>query len=363
MQDADDVAELAAVNREAGVVARRDLTDEFLLGDFNLEYGFGNGLTLTSITSYIDRDILVIRDATALTASITGGSIGLPERVYTLDAPLFDATTAKVWTEELRLFGGKDRFRWLVGGFYSHTDRDYGQDLPVIVEVVDGPRHVGKLLARVEPELREGTVTLERAHELTHIDPWFLHHIREMALLEMKPQRRSPAHQTDAFAELVCSNSLGSADILNAPGILKEEMRRLNSLVIRVADEVRIPAGGALAVSFAPRHRVTLWARDAGQVAAMRAACRNQRYLPDIPFPAELRLSSDLDEALDRLQLLNRRQSEILEHRYFGGLSLEETAAVLGVSLATVKRELRSERRQLAHCFHNVRGLRQDFIF
>jgi glycerol-3-phosphate dehydrogenase (NAD(P)+) len=62
--------------------------------------------------------------------------------------------------------------------------------------------------------------------------------------------------------------------------------------------------GTALAVSFAPRHQVTLWARDAGQVAAMREARRNQRYLPDIAFPAELKLSSDLDEALAGVELV-----------------------------------------------------------
>src|SRR5687768_15191485 len=73
-------------------------TDEFLLGDLNVSYDIGLG-TLTSITSYYDRDVLVVRDATALTASITGGSFGgnvpVPAVVYTLDAPLFDATTAK----------------------------------------------------------------------------------------------------------------------------------------------------------------------------------------------------------------------------------------------------------------------------
>ena len=73
----------------------------------------------------------MVRDATALTASITGGTIGLPENVYTLDAPLYDATNAKVWTQEVRLFGGRDRFPWVAGGFYSHTDRDYGQSLLV----------------------------------------------------------------------------------------------------------------------------------------------------------------------------------------------------------------------------------------
>ena len=57
---------------------------------------------------------------------------------------------------------------------------------------------------------------------------------------------------------------------------------------------------------------------------------------------------AELNDALDRLKTLSPRQSELLEHRYFGGLSLEETAAALGVSLATVKRELRSARAWLA---------------
>ncbi len=69
-----------------------------------------------------------------------------------------------------------------------------------------------------------------------------------VTLYEMRPKEPTKAHKTGYLAELVCSNSLGSADILNAPGILKEEMRRLNSLVVRVADEVRVPAGSALAV-------------------------------------------------------------------------------------------------------------------
>jgi len=105
-------------------------TDDFLLGDVNLTYDFGE-VALTSVTSYTYRDVLAKRDAGALTASITGGSIGFPESIYTIDAGLDDATTAKVWTQELRLAGGKDRLRWLLGGFYSKTDRQYGQTLPV----------------------------------------------------------------------------------------------------------------------------------------------------------------------------------------------------------------------------------------
>jgi methylenetetrahydrofolate--tRNA-(uracil-5-)-methyltransferase len=69
-----------------------------------------------------------------------------------------------------------------------------------------------------------------------------------VTLYEMRPKEMTQAHKTSGLAELVCSNSLGSVDVLNAPGILKEEMRRLNSLIIRVADEVRVPAGSALAV-------------------------------------------------------------------------------------------------------------------
>ncbi len=105
-------------------------TDEFLLGDLTIAYNFGD-VTLTSISSYTDRDVLVVRDATALTASITGGSIGLSQSVYTLDAPLDDATRAKVWTQELRFSGGRNRFQWVAGGFYANTKRDYGQSLLV----------------------------------------------------------------------------------------------------------------------------------------------------------------------------------------------------------------------------------------
>jgi methylenetetrahydrofolate--tRNA-(uracil-5-)-methyltransferase len=70
----------------------------------------------------------------------------------------------------------------------------------------------------------------------------------KVTLYEMRPKEMTQAHKTGSLAELVCSNSLGSSDPLSAPGILKEEMRRLKSLIIRVADEVRVPAGSALAV-------------------------------------------------------------------------------------------------------------------
>lgn len=67
-------------------------------------------------------------------------------------------------------------------------------------------------------------------------------------LYEMRPRVLTPAHKTGGFAELVCSNSLRAASLENAVGVLKEEMRRLNSLVIEAADKTAVPAGGALAV-------------------------------------------------------------------------------------------------------------------
>ncbi|MDL2235009.1 methylenetetrahydrofolate--tRNA-(uracil(54)-C(5))-methyltransferase (FADH(2)-oxidizing) TrmFO [Christensenellaceae bacterium OttesenSCG-928-L17] len=69
-----------------------------------------------------------------------------------------------------------------------------------------------------------------------------------VTLYEMKPHKKSPAHTSDAFAELVCSNSLRSDRLQNAVGLLKEELRRFDSLIIRAADATRVPAGGALAV-------------------------------------------------------------------------------------------------------------------
>jgi len=69
-----------------------------------------------------------------------------------------------------------------------------------------------------------------------------------VVLTEMKPHKMSPAHHSSGFAELVCSNSLRSDQLENAVGLLKEELRRCGSLVLRCADETRVEAGGALAV-------------------------------------------------------------------------------------------------------------------
>jgi iron complex outermembrane recepter protein len=106
-------------------------TDEFLLSEVDMHYKMGGGVSLTSVSTHTHRVVLVVRDATALTASITGGSIGLPPSIYTLDAPLNDNTVSSVSTQEVRLSGGHDRLRWLVGGFYSNNTRHYSQDLYV----------------------------------------------------------------------------------------------------------------------------------------------------------------------------------------------------------------------------------------
>src|SRR6266581_4111330 len=67
-------------------------------------------------------------------------------------------------------------------------------------------------------------------------------------LFEMRPVRQTPAHRTDQLAEIVCSNSLKSDQPYNASWLLKEELRRLGSILIQIADSVRVPAGSALAV-------------------------------------------------------------------------------------------------------------------
>ena len=69
-----------------------------------------------------------------------------------------------------------------------------------------------------------------------------------VVLREMKPEKKTPAHVTGYFAELCCSNSLRGAGLENAVGLLKEELRRLDSLILRCADATAVPAGGALAV-------------------------------------------------------------------------------------------------------------------
>lgn len=70
----------------------------------------------------------------------------------------------------------------------------------------------------------------------------------KVRLYEMRPVKQTPAHHTDKFAELVCSNSLRANGLTNAVGVIKEEMRKLDSVIIAAADNSSVPAGGALAV-------------------------------------------------------------------------------------------------------------------
>ena len=90
-------------------------------------------------------------------------------------------------------------------------------------------------------------------------------------LLEMKPDKMTPAHVSPDFGELVCSNSFRSDDLTNAVGLLKEELRRLDSVIMRAADAHRVPAGGALAVD------------RAAYAAAVTELLRGQENIEIIP--------------------------------------------------------------------------------
>lgn len=129
-----------------------------------------------------------------------------------------------------------------------------------------------------------------------------------VTLVEMKPERMSPAHHSPLFAELVCSNSLRSDRLTNAVGLLKEEMRLCGSLIIRAADQARVPAGGALAVdrdTFSGYVTHTLRTHPLIQVEAREAV-----RLPDGPViiatgPLTSEAMSDAIAALPGLKTLN----------------------------------------------------------
>ena len=107
-----------------------------------------------------------------------------------------------------------------------------------------------------------------------------------VTLYEMRPVRSTPVHHTDRLAELVCSNSFRADKLENAVGLLKEEMRRLGSLVIQVADETRVPAGGALAVDRAKFAEGITTALDrAPQVTLRREEIRDLSWSGDVREP------------------------------------------------------------------------------
>jgi iron complex outermembrane receptor protein len=117
-------------DRQQYTQLQEKFTDDFLLADLTIEAGFGNH-TLTSISSYTDRDVLVIRDATQLTGSVTYFNLGGTGAQIRLDSPLYDATKVKVFTQELRVASDYDGgFQWVGGAFYSDIKRHYGQQLP-----------------------------------------------------------------------------------------------------------------------------------------------------------------------------------------------------------------------------------------
>jgi iron complex outermembrane receptor protein len=117
-------------DRQQFTQLQEKFSDEFMLADLNLEIDLGS-VVMTSVSSYTDRDILVIRDATQLSGSVTYFNLGGDGDQIRLDSPLHDATTVKVFTQELRFASDYEGgMQWVAGVFYSDTDRDYGQQLP-----------------------------------------------------------------------------------------------------------------------------------------------------------------------------------------------------------------------------------------
>jgi iron complex outermembrane recepter protein len=106
------------------------IDDELKLADLKVELGFG-GITLTSISSYTDREVVVLRDASSLTGSITYGTFRGTSPEVRFNSPLYDTTSLEVFSQELRLASdGGGAFEWLVGAFYQDISREYGQNLP-----------------------------------------------------------------------------------------------------------------------------------------------------------------------------------------------------------------------------------------
>lgn len=128
-------------------------------------------------------------------------------------------------------------------------------------------------------------------------------------LYEMRPVKKTAAHRSEHFAELVCSNSLRANNLTNAVGILKEEMRHLNSVIIKAADECSVPAGGALAVDreeFA--RKVTSYIESHPNITVFR------KEIPAIPEGISIVATGPLtSESLSKeLQMLTGE-----EHLYF----------------------------------------------
>ena len=116
-------------DREQYLLMREKFRDKTLLADLTASYDFG-GVELTSVSSYIDREILVSRDASALTHSVSV-DLGLDPDVLVIPSNLRDTTDLKTFTQEIRLAStGDGPLQWVVGGFYSDIERVYAQRLP-----------------------------------------------------------------------------------------------------------------------------------------------------------------------------------------------------------------------------------------
>ncbi len=115
--------------RQQYLLLDEGFSDRTLIGDLTVNADLGS-VTLTSVTSYTDRDILVSRDASALTGSVSV-DLGYPDAGVLLPSNLRDATDVKAFTQEVRLTSDSNGpLQWVVGGFYSNTDRVYAQRLP-----------------------------------------------------------------------------------------------------------------------------------------------------------------------------------------------------------------------------------------
>ena len=122
----------------------------------------------------------------------------------------------------------------------AQEDREEAQKSIAITKIVNTNGRLKKMTMKIKI-IGAGLAGCEAALQLARAGI-------ECELYEMKPKKFSPAHSSENFAELVCSNSLKADRIENACGLLKEEMRRFGSVIMEAADVSRVPAGGALAV-------------------------------------------------------------------------------------------------------------------
>ena len=128
-------------------------------------------------------------------------------------------------------------------------------------------------------------------------------------LIEMKPKKMTPAHVSPYFAELVCSNSLRSDELTNAVGLLKEELRRLGSIVMRCADEHRVAAGGALAVEnpFIAKARLQqMMMGFAPPLPPNDCPREDMRWEKTPTASSALRLDKDVSVAMEKMEQIRR---------------------------------------------------------